>query len=390
MNPTKSAQKEPFISIIVPVRNMERTIKTTFKYLMNAQYPREKMEIIFADGGSTDATVSIIKDYQKEHPCIKLVEIPKCPSPGFARTRALKEAKGEFIFFTDGDCAPCKDWIYKILEAFKKDKKIGAVGGEIFTLRADQNNLVEIFCEAFGFNRVAWRYGWLEEGYYPELDDYTPTQICGHRAYFFVTANVAYRKEAVEDNKKKFWDLPTGEDMDFGIRARENGWKFYFLPSASVDHMHRADLPALLKVWRSYGEGHPPLLAAHAKNYLEIIPQFIGRWPNHKIFRFPSPVKGFIYIGNFHLMHLSGFLFMLFFILQWLFPFSFWLRLFTWLFLPSFLFFVFRFFRPAFNIIPYNQWLAFSKMKYLTNLYFIWGGIKNSKKHKTLCLEPSF
>ena len=389
MSSVKS-EKAPFISIIVPVRNMERTIKTTFKYLMNADYPRDKMEIIFADGGSKDSTISIIKNYQKDHSYVKLVEIPKCPSPGYARTRALKEAKGEFIFFTDGDCAPCKDWIYKMLEAFKKDKQIGAVGGEIFTLRVDKENLVEIFCEAFGFNRVAWRYGWLEEGYYPELDDFTPTQICGHRAYFFVTANVAYRKEAVEDNKRRFWDLPTGEDMDFGIRARRKGWKFYFLPSASVDHMHRADSAALLKVWRSYGEGHPPLIEAHAKNYLEVIPQFIGRWPNHRIFKFPSPVRGFIYIGNFHLMHLCGFLFALFFILQWLFPLSFWLRLFTWLFLPPLLFFVFRFFRPAFNIIPYNKWLAFSKMKYLTNLYFIWGGIKNSKKHKTLCLEPSF
>jgi glycosyltransferase involved in cell wall biosynthesis len=363
---------EPFVSIIVPVRNMERTIGKTFEYLMKVDYPRDRWEIIFADGGSKDKTVSIIKDYQKKYSFIKLIEIPNCPSPGFARTQALKEAKGDFVFFTDGDCAPCSDWIYKMLEVFKKDSKIGAVGGEIYTLRVDPNNLVEIYCEAFGFNRVSWRYGNLEEGYYPDLTDYAPTQICGHRAYFFVTANVAYRKETIDDNERKFWNLPTGEDIDFGIRAKKKGWKFYFLPSASVEHMHRADLKSLLRVWHSYGKAHPPLLNAHAKNYLEIIFQFIGRYPNHFILKLPSFIKGFIYIGNFHLMHFFGMLFFLLFILQWIYPLSFWLRLFSWLTLPLFLFFTFRFFRTAFNIEPYHKWFEFAKMKYLTNLYLSW------------------
>jgi hypothetical protein len=36
-----------------------------------------------------------------------------------------------------------------MLEVFKTDAKIGAVGGEILTLKVDPNNLVEIFCQAF-------------------------------------------------------------------------------------------------------------------------------------------------------------------------------------------------------------------------------------------------
>ena len=37
---------DDFVSIIVPVRNMERTIGKTFEYLMDIDYPRAKMEII--------------------------------------------------------------------------------------------------------------------------------------------------------------------------------------------------------------------------------------------------------------------------------------------------------------------------------------------------------
>ncbi len=384
--------EKPFVSIIVPVRNAQRTIQTTFEYLMDVEYPREKLEIIFADGGSSDETISVIKEYQKQNAFIKLVEIPKCPSPGYARTQALKSAKGDYIFFTDGDCAPVEDWIVKMLAVFEKDEKIGAVGGEIYTLRVDQNNLVEIYCEAFGFNRVSWRYGNLQEGYYPDQKkDLLPTQVCGHRAYFFVTADVAYRKAAVEDARRAFWDSPTGEDIDFGLRVRKKGkWKFYFLPSASVRHMHRADLKALLKVWRSYSQAHPLLLQTHAKKSMEIIFQFLGQYPNNPLISFPSPVRGFIYIGNFHLMHLWLAAALAGFFLQSSFPFSVPMRIFTVASIILCVAFALRFFRSAFRIEPYDKWYAFCKMKYLTNLYFVLGGFKGSIKHKTFCIEPSF
>jgi hypothetical protein len=43
-----------------------------------------------------------------------------------------------------------------------------------------------------------------------------------------------------------------------------------------------------------------------------------------------------------------------------------------------------------FNIEPYDKWLEFAKMKYLTNLYFMKGGLKGSFKNGTFCIEPSF
>lgn len=370
---------QPFVSIIVPVRNAGRTLAKTFEYLLRVDYPRDRMEIVIADGGSSDDTVKIIKDWQERHPFIKLVEIPNCPSPGFARNKALDVVQGEFLFFTDGDCAPCPGWITEMLKHFQRDPQIGAVGGEIYTLRVDPDNLTELYCENFGFNRVDWRYLNMGENYYPDLSDMSPTEIAGHRAYFFVTANVAYRKEAIDKIGARFWTHPTGEDMEFGLKFRKAGWKFYFAPKASVDHMHRANLKNLNKVWATYGQGHLPLMKEYATNHLEIV--FTG----HKIkprIKIPSPIKGFIYIGDFQLMHLFGLTTIIGLIFSW--------KIFTLASLILGIFFAFRFFYWCWYMKPRKHFFTWCKMKYLTNLHFILGGLKGFWKYKVLCIEPSF
>jgi len=379
--------KEPFISIIIPVRNFERTLDKTFQYLMNVEYPRDRMEIVIADGGSTDGTVALVKKYQQKYPFIKLIEIPDCPSPAYARNKALDNVKGDFIFFTDGDCAPCKDWIYEMLRHFQRDEKIGIVGGEIYTLRVEKENLVEIWCEHFRFNMVSPRYGFIGEGYFPLLYDRYPTQIAGHRAYFFVTANVAYRKKAIDETNARFWTNPTGEDIDFCYQVQRGGWKLYFAPKAKVEHMHRANLQQLLKVWISYGAAHPPLLAKYAKNRMEIVLQLERVKPK---ISFPFPIKGFIYLGNFHLFQIFGFLSLIFGIALIFNPASILLRIILIICLLKFIYFTYKFIKWCIPMEPRKHFLTWCRMKYLTNLFFIKGGLKGSLKYKTFCIEPSF
>ena len=381
----------PFISIIIPVRNAERTLEKTFEYILKVKYPRENLEIIIADGGSTDKTLDLISTWQEKYPFIKLVSIPNCPSPGYARNKALDVVKGEFIFFTDGDCAPCEEWITKILAAFNKDDKIGIVGGEIYTLRVDSENLTELYCEHFRFNMVAPRYGFtIQEGYFPPLTDKSPTQIAGHRAYFFVTANAAYRKQAIDQAQARFWSEPTGEDMEFCLQIQKFGWKLYFEPQAKVDHMHRADFKSLKKVWITYGHAHAPLLAKHASNYMDIIFQIFGAWPKLPILKIPSPVKGFIYLGDFQFMHITGLATLICALLLFLGAGAEGLLISTLTCLVFFCYFVYHYFKMCTLMKPHRHFFTWCRMKYMTNLMFTIGGLKRSKKFKTFCIEPSF
>ena len=379
---------KPFISIIIPVKNFERTIEKTFEYLLNVDYPHGAWEWVIADGGSSDKTIEIIKSWQVKYPFIKLVEIPNCPSPGFARNKALEIVRGEFIFFTDADCAPDKNWINEMLKHFQRDKNIAAVGGEVYTLKVDPKNMVEAWCQHFRFNMVSPRYGFIKEGYYPDFPkEPKPVDIGGHRGYFFGTCNVAYRKSILDECGLKFWERPTGEDMNLSYECRSRGYKFYFAPLAKVDHMHRADMLALRKVWVSYGQAHLPLIDKYVKkNGLEIILQFLKGGPSFVI---PFPVRGFMYIGNFHLMHLCGILFAAGLALSLFFSGA-GIKIFTLAALLLTVYFAYQYVKWNFSMEPKNKFWTWCKMKYLTNLSFIQGGLKDFKRYKILCIEPSF
>lgn len=381
---------EPFVSIIVPVRNFERTLEKTFEYLFNVDYPRDKMEIVIADGGSTDGTVDIIKKWQQKYSFITLVEIPNCPSPGYARNKAIDKAKGDFLFFTDGDCAPCKEWITEMLKHFERDPEIGMVGGEINTLKTEPDNLVEDFCERTLFNHVASRYatskGFREEGYFPPQTDLSPSEVCGHRAFFFVTANVAIRRAAIDKGNHRFWERPTGEDMEFNIKLKKDGWKQYFVPKADVKHMHRASYQAMMKVWKTYALAHGPLLETHASRKMDIVFQFVSQ--DMPTLRLPFPIKGFIYIGNYHMFHLF-LLIGLISLLKLIIAPGLISALVLLLSLGAAGWFFYRFNYWVFQW-PKKNLSAYLKMKYMSNFWFCWGGLVGALKHKAVCIEPSF
>lgn len=375
------------VTVVIPVRNAERTLEETFKYLLAVDYPREDMEIILADGGSSDSTVKIIKSKMQEYPFVKLVEVPGSKSPGHARNAALKVAKGEYILFTDGDCAPEPDWIYKLLETFESNEKIGIVGGEVLTLRTDPNNVTEGFCEQVKFLSIAGRCNVTESGYMPKITEYFPHEINGgDNSPFFATANMAVRREAAEDADMIFWDEITGEDVDFNIRVQKAGWRIYFKKEALVRHMHRVSLEAYMKQWYGYGYGHPLLINKHAKKELELAFQ-IPIVKKVVYAHIPSPIKGIIHIGNFHLMHIFGALFALNLILFGLTSLG---NTAPWVFLMLTAIFAALYFAPVLKLEPSQNRFEYAKIRYLSNYSFIKGSFVGQFKFNAISIEPSW
>lgn len=393
------AKFEPKVSIIVPVRNAERTLRTTFEYLLEIDYPAAKMEILIADGGSNDKTVDITKEFMKKHAFIHLVEIPNCKSPGHARNAALKAVKHDYVLFTDGDCAPNKDWAYASVAPFEKDAKIGGVGGEVLTLRAEPDNFTENYCEQVRFLSPVGRCGLTESGYMPTVSKWLPHEVNGGDASpFFATANFCVSKKAIDAIGGEFWDEPTGEDVDFSLRIIKAGYVLYFAKEAVVKHMHRVDLKSFNKQWYGYGYGHPLLISKHAdKQVLELVIQ-AGKKPGI-CFTIPWYRKGIIHIGNYHAMHFSFwniwinvallFFFELTGLSVWFINVPF-VRLLVVLFSLSFVFFVVRYFSPVLKLKPLSKFFTYARIRHATNASFMKGAKDGQSKFGATCIEPSW
>lgn len=108
--------KKQKISVIVPVYNEETTIEKLQEQLLPLQ---KKCEIIFVDGGSTDATISMID------PSFKILRSPK----GRANQMNLgaRESKGDILFFLHSDSELPKKPLEEIREVMK-DYEAGCFG----------------------------------------------------------------------------------------------------------------------------------------------------------------------------------------------------------------------------------------------------------------------
>lgn len=371
-----------FVSIIVPIKNSERTLLRHLESIKTVDYPKDKFEVIYVDGGSTDKTLEILKSWKEKNLFQMIViELKNCKSPGEARNKALEIAKGEYVLFTDADCVVKNDWIKQIISPFEKDEKIGIVGGEIHTLTVEDGNDIEKYLEFIKFLSVNGRCNIKKEGYFPDIKNFLPHEVNGNiHSSFFATANLAVKKDALLKIGNKFWDEITGEDVDFNIRINKQGYKLYFMPSAIVYHIHRANLKQFRKQLYGYGYGHPLLIKKHAKQVLELCLNLFGKYIYIPI---PFFIKGNIYLGSFHFMHIFLILAILSIILNW----SIISKV---IFIFLFLLFKFKYFAPLLKLPPLSKFPKWCKIKYLSNLSFILGGIKGSFVFGAIDLEDSF
>lgn len=115
------------ISVIVCAKNEEENVKKFVPLLAEQDY--HTFEIVLIDDASSDNTLEIFEEFDKQYPNIKLVKVENNEAfwgnKKFALTLGIKAAKYEYLLFTDADCYPTsKDWITAMSAQFTQQKNI--------------------------------------------------------------------------------------------------------------------------------------------------------------------------------------------------------------------------------------------------------------------------
>ncbi len=117
------------VSVILPVRNGEPWIRAKLESILALQYPGELVEVIVVLNGSEDGTGDVVREFAVEHDTIRLLSLPQAGKAG-ALNEAIRQARGEILFFTDVRQALAPDSLANLVACFA-DPEVGAASGEL-------------------------------------------------------------------------------------------------------------------------------------------------------------------------------------------------------------------------------------------------------------------
>ncbi|MBX2969574.1 MAG: glycosyltransferase [Cyclobacteriaceae bacterium] len=124
---------QPFISVIIPVRNEADTIAHLLDSLAQQDFGCKNFEVVVVNDHSVDKTEGVVNAWTKENPEISLALLNQDAEhhgKKAALTGGIGHAKGEIMVTTDGDCVVQPGWLSSIAAAFDDDAQlvVGAVG----------------------------------------------------------------------------------------------------------------------------------------------------------------------------------------------------------------------------------------------------------------------
>ncbi|WP_422359310.1 glycosyltransferase [Reichenbachiella sp.] len=118
-------QQEPFVSILIALRNEEENVRALCDSLMKLTYPSSKFEILLGDDDSDDSTLEYLEKHKPENASVLSLHHR---DGSFGKQKVLsqlaKQAKGDFLLLTDADMQFHPDWIQGMLSGVFDKREI--------------------------------------------------------------------------------------------------------------------------------------------------------------------------------------------------------------------------------------------------------------------------
>jgi glycosyltransferase involved in cell wall biosynthesis len=240
---------QPRVTIAMPAYNEERYIEACIASVQAQDYPRNLIEILIADGRSTDRTREIIAALAAADPRIHLVDNPaRLQAAGLGQM--VKQATGDVIVRMDVHCEYAPDYVRRCVEVLERTGADNVGGSQRARARtAFQRALCAALASPLGVGGARYRS--------PDAEGYVDTVFLG-----------AFLRRVFET--VGLWDpgAITNEDAELNQRILDSGGQIYLSRDIVVHYFPRDSFKTLATQYYKYGRGR-------ARTLLKL-----GRFPN--------------------------------------------------------------------------------------------------------------
>lgn len=276
----------PTVTVAVCTRDRTDDLRRCLDALACSDYPG--LDILVVDNApGADTTEALVRSRGGS---VRYVREGR-PGLDWARNRAIREARGEILAFTDDDVIVDRGWVRALAAAFARDPSVSVVTGLVVPaeLETDAQVLFEryrSFARGFARRRIT-----------PPRTGGVARQ-CGAAGDFGTGANMAFRHNLF-DRIGPFdpaLDVGTpargGGDLEIFFRALKEGNVLLYEPRALVRHRHRRDLAGLSRQMSDHGVGFTSYLVRMAMMYPEeraAAARIAAWWLSKTLFRIARP-----------------------------------------------------------------------------------------------------
>lgn len=228
----------PKVSVIVPCYNEQATIRLLLDALRRQTFPPAEMEVVIADGMSTDGTRDEIAKFQADFPdlSVRVVDNPLRTIPS-GLNRAIEASLGSILVRSDAHSKPHPDYVencVKALEAGRGDN-VGGVweiqpGADTWIAKS----IAAAAAHPLGVGDALYRHA-------------------QHAAEVDTVPFGSFRRELVERVGRFDESLLTNEDYEFNARIRKAGGRIWLDPSIRSVYFARPTLTELARQYWRYG-----------------------------------------------------------------------------------------------------------------------------------------
>lgn len=226
------------VSIIIPCYNEQDTICKLLEAIYAQSFPRAGLEVVIADGMSSDGTRLQIEQFAQSHPDLQIAVADNLPrSIPAALNSALKRSHGEIIVRLDAHSMPYPDYVERSVADLQAG--LGENVGGIWEIHPGAQNWV-----ARSIAHAAAHPLGVGDALYRHADK---------AALVDTVPFGAFRRDLL--TQVGFFDetLLTNEDYEFNARIRKSGGKVWLDPAIRSVYFARPSLASLARQYSRYG-----------------------------------------------------------------------------------------------------------------------------------------